>query len=66
MNRVDLKGGSSGGSSHDGSSSSHHSTSDLISQFVDGQYLTTEVGIIVTALVISSVSLWMGNISPQR
>ena len=44
VNRVDLKGGSSGGSSHDGSSSSHHSTSDLISQFVDGQYLTTEVG----------------------
>ena len=44
VNRIDLKGGSSGGSSHDGSSCSHHSASDLISQCVDGQYLTTEVG----------------------
>lgn len=42
VSRIDLKGGSSGGSSHDSSSCSHHSTSDLISQCVDGQYLTTE------------------------
>ena len=48
VNRIDLKGGSSGGSSHDGSSCSHHSASDLISQCVDGQYLTTEVSIYLT------------------